>query len=331
MQASNELIQQIIKLQNSLLTEAEKKILQDLIIAYESIENELRVFVSKYGIKGVMPEAAKVAQYNRLNNLLTSLEENINNILKRIDYQLQKSTVLGYQQLYYQYMYTNSMTAGLNLYFGIVNETTILAAINYPLSKLANSKLLANARAETIEKIKQAIKQGIIRGESVDNVSANIARLLGLFQTQVGQLVGIDAGKLYQLQRVARTEMMRIFNQAAVDEMLKSNEMGLKTRLQLLSTIDDRTRPQSAQMDGQISNEKGEFKYPDGSYYKIGQTGNPAWDINDRETTVPYLGEIMGETRKKFGKIDDYETFSEYAKRNNINFNKYGQELYTKS
>jgi len=83
--------------QNKLtISNAEKMMLKELIVAYESIEKELRLFVSKYGNKGIMPDVTKAVQYNRLNNLLLSIENNLNKILSRIDYKLQSEVVGAY-------------------------------------------------------------------------------------------------------------------------------------------------------------------------------------------------------------------------------------------
>lgn len=54
-------------------------------------------------------------------------------------------------------------------------------------------------------------------------------------------------------------------------------------RLKLKATIDGRERTQSREMNGQISNAKGEFLYPDSKYYRLG-TAPAQWCINDRET-----------------------------------------------
>lgn len=90
-------------------------------------------------------------------------------------------------------------------------------------------------------------------------------------------------GHIYETYRIARTETMRMSNiqqQNTFDEIDDDRK-----RMKLISVMDKRTRKQSEQMNGQVSNEKGEFLYPDGKYYRLGFA--PAkWSINDRETSV---------------------------------------------
>ena len=94
-------------------------------------------------------------------------------------------------------------------------------------------------------------------------------------------------GHFYQTYRIARTESMRmasIQSNKRFENLIKRK--GFKdTRLQMISILDSRTRPQSVQMNNQISTKKGTFKYPNGQFYKHGLA--PAkWSINDRETTI---------------------------------------------
>lgn len=88
-------------------------------------------------------------------------------------------------------------------------------------------------------------------------------------------------GHIYQTYRIARTETMRMAS-IRQNEAFEKLEIPNK-RMKLLAVIDSRTRDQSREMNGQISNEKGQFKYPDNKYYFLGEAP-PEWSINDRET-----------------------------------------------
>lgn len=94
-------------------------------------------------------------------------------------------------------------------------------------------------------------------------------------------------GHIYQTYRIARTESMRMASIQSNDRfknLIKRKDFK-DTRLQMISILDKRTRPQSIQMNNQVSNKKGQFKYPDGIFYMHGLA--PAkWSINDRETTI---------------------------------------------
>ena len=69
-------------------------------------------------------------------------------------------------------------------------------------------------------------------------------------------------GSIYETYRIARTEVMRMNAFAKYDQFLELRKKYPNVRLKLLATIDDRTRPQSINMNNQISNPMGLFLYP---------------------------------------------------------------------
>lgn len=107
----------------------------------------------------------------------------------------------------------------------------------------------------------------------------------------LNQIAGRGKHLNYDLDRIWRTESHQAYNKTVREELLK--EGGL---LQAIEILDERTRDQSLFVNQTISNERGEFLYPDGGRYILGNSGNPAWDINERGVALPYLGSDM---RKK--------------------------------
>jgi len=98
--------------------------------------------------------------------------------------------------------------------------------------------------------------------------------------------------------------------------------------------IGDRTRPQSAQVDGRMENDDGFFKYPGGALVKIpGNSGVPGWDINDRESVINIIDGVPPTTRRArdpvTGETDiiSFRSFDEWAKENGLTRNRYGQLL----
>ena len=154
-------------------------------------------------------------------------------------------------------------------------------------SILRRSKVLA-------ERVTKIISNGFDKGLSISQVQEKIDIELG-FRDKDGIITAksrqlIKQGKfahtngvIYQNYRIARTEIHRMasIQQYDVFEDLDREDK----RLKLISILDKRTRQQSAQMNNQISNENGEFKYPNGRYYRLGLQPLQ-WSINDRETSV---------------------------------------------
>lgn len=148
--------------------------------------------------------------------------------------------------------------------------------------------------ADTITKI---IADGRNDGLAIKDIQKKIDTVMGFRDTQ-GRLTDkskklIESGKfshrngsIYETYRIACTEVMRMNAFAKYEEFLELKEQYPNARLKLKATLDGREREQSREMNGQVSNAEGEFLYPDGKFYKLGEA--PArWCINDRE--VQYI------------------------------------------
>lgn len=147
--------------------------------------------------------------------------------------------------------------------------------------------------ADAITKI---IADGRNEGLAIKDIQKKVDIVMG-FRDAQGRLTDkskklIESGKfahrngsIYETYRIARTEVMRMNAFAKYDQFDELRQRYPNARLKLLATLDDRTREQSREMNGQISNAKGEFLYPDSKYYRLG-TAPAQWCINDRETCI---------------------------------------------
>ena len=133
-------------------------------------------------------------------------------------------------------------------------------------------------------------------------------------------------------ERIVRTESHRLVEKSHNEVFLETKKFGIDTQMQLVATLDNRTRPQSAQMDGASSNDEGEFKYPDGNYYIPGDPAMPAkWAINDRERAIQIIdGETppLRRTGRGIEGITEYKTFEKWSKDKGLTKNIYGQILF---
>lgn len=147
--------------------------------------------------------------------------------------------------------------------------------------------------ADTITKI---IADGRNDGLAIKDIQKKIDIVMG-FRDAQGRYTDkskalIEAGKfthrngsIYETYRIARTEVMRMNAFAKYDQFEELKKKYPNVRLKLIATIDGRERLQSKEMNGQISNDEGEFLYPDNKRYRLG-TAPAQWCINDRETQV---------------------------------------------
>ena len=225
--------------------------------------------------------------------------------------QIEKYMVQQYGDLYLQYKddILNSLNQSgieqrhlveLTLSEPVKWSTPVVAYKTLPTSerfKITNMMLQKSAiakRAEILAKrVTAIVAKGYDGGQSIKEIQAKLDIELG-FRNKSGVLneKGIELikqgkfahtnGHIYENYRIARTEPMRMANIQTYDTFDAVDRDD--KRLKLISILDARTRHQSAQMNGQISNAEGLFKYPDGKLYKLGQA--PArWSINDRESS----------------------------------------------
>jgi len=185
--------------------------------------------------------------------------------------------------------------------------------------------LLANRQKE-LRAIESAITQGMIQGRSYQQTARNIN--------------DIATTGYKNALRIARTEGHR--NQQAGHYAMsqQAKNEGLDVKRMIVSTLDNRTRRQSAIMDEQKEDENGMFTYPNGHKYAMpGNTGVPGYDINDRESTIDIIEGMDPEERTgkvKVGEDKDgnaiyenqtfsYKNFDKWADENGIKYNRYGE------
>lgn len=197
-------------------------------------------------------------------------------------------------------------------------EATFGSLINYqPQYGTLTSVLVGNSE-EAQRAIKKTISSGLIQGKSFREMSRDLRKD---FETTKNNAL-----------RVARTEGHR--NQMAGNYAMTNAARadGVDIRRQIISVRDTRTRVQSQQVDREKEDNNGMFTYPGGVKVAIpGNSGNPAWDINDRESVLTNVNDISPElTRGRnpvTGKTEiiSFTSFDSWLKDNDLKRNKSGQ------
>lgn len=283
------------------------------------------------------------AKLSRLAQLQQQIAAYLSKALKSKDNYILAMAKEAFEDSYYWNAWAASETLGISIKYPLLDDKTIQSAIDNPfsifnLSAKTQSKINATQTARKVlsDKINREIELAIARGDDLLSIAKRMDILMGFRDAKTGKMIvgGITKkGATYDSIRIVRTELLRLFALAHDQEFQQSHKAGLKegfdVRLQLVSTLDDRTRPQSAQMDGAMSREDGKFKYPDGGYYTTHNTGNPAWDINDREATIEVTPGYEPQLRRtKDNGIIPNMTFRSWADKIGITKNKYGQYLF---
>jgi len=296
-----------INLNNTLVMtkEAEKKILQAYAKSLKTIRNELAGIYAKYETAGVLTYA-EMSKYNRLSGMFDILSGEIKE-MTGTNYQITKR--LGsevYQEGYYQTAFAIEKTAMARLRFSVLRKEDILASVLNPISGLTLNERLSKNRIEIIAKTKEQITQGLIKGESYKNMSDRIKELY--------------EGDAKKSMRIVRTEGHRNTQQGILNAGEHAAEMGIKMLKVWDAAIDDKTRDDHRDMDGEKVKTDEDFTLPDGSSGPgPGMTGVAEQDIQCRcrlryeiEGYAPEVRRVRGEG------VVPYETYNEFKEAKGI-------------
>lgn len=165
-------------------------------------------------------------------------------------------------------------------------------------NQVLSTKSVLRRNKKYARKVSVAVTQGFKDKLSIQEIQKELDIIYG-FRDEQGRttrsaLKGLKEGRFshsngifYDTYRISRTETARA---AAVESVNTAKELQTQyedVRLKLIEVMDSRTREQSRQMNGQISDKNFTFKFPDNRRYKRDGTNLPAkWAINDRSSSV---------------------------------------------
>lgn len=150
-------------------------------------------------------------------------------------------------------------------------------------------------------KVNTAITQGVLQGESIDDVAKRLTKVVGMEER-------------YALTN-ARTAMTGAQNAGRLDSYIAMKRMGIKLRKQWMATLDERTRTSHQEMDGEIVDI--EDKFSNELEYPGDPEGDPREVYNCRCTMIADLPDFPPENMQRLDNIDktpiDYVTYKEWA------------------
>lgn len=186
-------------------------------------------------------------------------------------------------------------------------------------NRVLSEKSVLRRNKKYARKVSQSISDGFKANKTVTEIQKDLDIIYG-FRDRQGRttrsaLAGLKQGKFshssgifYDTYRIARTESARA---SSVQATNIGNELKVKyndVRMKLVEKIDSRTRQQSIEMNGDISNAKFQFRFPDGKLYRRDATNLPArWSINDRSAGVIVFLDDRPREKSKFTDLSDYE------------------------
>ena len=173
--------------------------------------------------------------------------------------------------------YVLAQNTGLSINFGIYDADTVARLVKEEPELLPRKKLSKGKdQAWNQKKIAGAVTQGIIQGESIDDIARRIAR----DTTQQNSNAMI---------RYARTATTSAQNAGRMKTMHRAQGLGINVRKQWLATLDGRTRDSHRNLDGQVKDIDDPF---DSDYGKIMFPGDPSahpGDVYNCRCTLVYV------------------------------------------
>lgn len=195
-----------------------------------------------------------------------------------------------------------AQNTGLSINFGIYDAETVGKLIREQPDLLPPKKLNRGKDERwNQKKVTGSILQGIIQGESIDDIAKRIARDTARQNSKA-------------MIRYARTATTGAQNAGRMETMHRAKGMGINVRKQWLATLDGRTRDSHRHLDGQVKDIDDHF---DSDYGKIMFPGDPSAHPGDvyncfvGETNIATDSEIIRSYKHDYsGKLITVKTSS---------------------
>lgn len=280
----------------------ENKVKVQLVREYKTalreIQSELSRLYQQYEVNGELTYA-QMAQYNRLNALYATIERILTPLGITVKRQITELSGEVYQESYYRMGFSIVNGNRLNISWGILNTREILAAVNEPVSGLPLSETLNKTRYELLLRQRQTITQGLIQGKSYGDMSRALSESFSISAN--------DA------LRIVRTEAARNAGAGEAMSMDFAEDQGIEVDRVWDATLDSKTRPRHATLDGQTADEEDYFhsgglkaRYPGG-------WGSAEMDINCRCSIRTQIKDFPPEYRREGDEIVKYRTYYDWA------------------
>jgi len=311
----------------------EREIVRQYQIAIKEIDAALTVQYAK--LAGAKPADYynEMLKYNRLETLLDEVKTAYKTAAKRAAKITGESAETAMTSMYYRRMYNASwleqypeiMVGGLpqpliditvysrdNAWKAIrqsmrdkIVETFGTIDQYYPKSGTLSELLFKNMTAD-LQKLADAITQGLAQGKTYKQMTDSIKDIIGRQMAADGKLS--FSGAMANALRIVRTESGRTLNAGAHASDMELANQGIDIQKEWQATLDNRTRDTHAEIDGERAAVDGTFS--NGLMYPS--------EINCRCSTIPIIDGVGPQLRRGRSpvtgenEIMDYKSYKEW-------------------
>ena len=206
------------------INKLEKKLLKLFKDTRKEVLNELKIIYADI-------EASEYAKY-RIDSLLTSINNALDNLYSNNEKEVNEGLVDIYKEM------DKQASIDLNNSFNTVNENLVRETLKTNWSGLSFSERIWEHRRSLAFTIKSELSKGLIRGESLQDISKIISNK---FDTSFSNAM-----------RLVRTESCWVMNEATVNNY---KENGIK-EYEIMAFLDNKTSKICKSMDGEVVNVK---------------------------------------------------------------------------
>lgn len=244
----------------------EVEVVRNYAEALESIRSDIGKIYERYSVDGKLT-LAEMTKFNRLRNLEKQLTEDITPVGLKNTALIERMTRVEYDEAFYRFAWTIDQQAGVSLQWGLLRAEDIKSAVANPLRKIAEERL----RDEGRRKIRRAVTQGLIRGDSYPAMMRGIKDAIN--------------GTAADAMRIVRTEGQRAQVMGQQATYKKARKLGVEAVEAWDAALDGKTRPEHGALDGVQAKYKSGQPYWQTSVGRVRgptQSGVASFDINCR-------------------------------------------------
>ena len=275
-----------------------------------SFKEQLALYYSEAKrLGGYAPDTKQYLRELSVKTYISRLEELQANIRWEVEclyrqQQLRLFEVLsnGYEDTYYRTSFDVQKGIGFAYSFTALNTKSIQKAVTQKWQGSNFSNRIWNDKVKLINTLEQTIPQGFALGQNPRKVARNIAKTMET--------------KFSNAERLARTEMNHIENQATKDAYKETPEV--LQQYKISATLDNRTSDICQNQDGKV------YKM---SEWEEGVTA-PPFHPNCRSTTVPYFSDVDLSEYTRLA--TDYSTGKSYYVPANMSYKEWRASLTEK-
>ena len=214
----------------------EKSLIKDLKKAYSQARTDIQL-----RIKELMAQEQTQSKIYQLR-YQQALEKQISGIIDVLEGEnvqiISEYLINAYETGYLGSLYVMH-GYGIPLLFGI-DEKKVMASVLKPIDDMTFAKRMNVNMNDFKKTIKAEISRGIANNASY-----------GAIAKQIELRINESFNRSY---RIANTEMGRVSSESQYDSLVKAKEQGCEIIKQWCATLDEKTRPDHAALDGQIRN-----------------------------------------------------------------------------